>query len=118
MLVLTPLLHESNLRATEQGTMAYITAPPLGWPVCAPNSGTDDALLLATSLLQVEAYAEAIAEAKLSHVADLCLVDFPESTPDEVHRGSLLPCIRPMSTDYRADASRFLDNVGHDGRPP
>lgn len=111
-LALAPLLLEANAKAKNMGTSAYVLAPLLGWPVRSGGQLHDGPLLLATARLQVEAFAEVIAESDLRHVSDLCLVDFPDSLPDEVHKYNLLPCVRPDAS------SEFNDGFpGNDGKP-
>lgn len=111
-LALAPLLLEANSQASGMGTTAYVLAPLLGWPVQSGSQSQDGPLLLATARLQVEVYAEVIAENDLRHVSDLCLVDFPDSLPDEVHKYNLLPCVRP---DLPSEPIGIL--TGHDGKP-
>eukprot|EP00746_Dinoflagellata_sp_MGD_P168343 gnl/MRDRNA2_/MRDRNA2_99736_c0_seq1.p1 gnl/MRDRNA2_/MRDRNA2_99736_c0~~gnl/MRDRNA2_/MRDRNA2_99736_c0_seq1.p1 ORF type:complete len:729 (+),score=100.55 gnl/MRDRNA2_/MRDRNA2_99736_c0_seq1:43-2187(+) len=111
-LAMTPLLLEANAKAKSMDTTAYVVAPLLGWPAHSHGPSQDGPLLLATARLQVEVYAEVIAESDLRHVSDLCLVDFPDSLPDEVHKYNLLPCVRPEP------GTEFNDGFpGHDGKP-
>lgn len=113
-LALAPLLLEANTKASSMGKSAYVLAPLLGWPTRSGSQPrADGPLLLATARLQVEAYAEVIAESDLRHVSDLCLVDFPDSLPDEVHKYNLLPCVRPDLSSTANDGF-----PGHDGKPP
>jgi hypothetical protein len=94
-----PILLESDRRAQERGVTAYIVAAPFGWPIDRERSeGTapqDDALFMATCQLQIEAYKEIMKDASLAYVQDLCLVDYPNDLPEEVHRIGLLSCVAP-----------------------